>query len=139
MNFFKKVLSKKSEIRINRKCTSQFLKIGDRIKLRGGYVMKPLYLKNPPSNERTGQVIDFIYGQNKYSAAVIKLDHMITGEKITGEIAVIEPRHIGQCWECNRFNTVQIELCDFIPENKSWEDRKQGEWLEIAASWEILS
>ncbi len=109
------------------------LNIGDKIELSGGYDFEISYLKNPPADKRTGRVIQFITGQNKTPAAVAKLDQIISGDKITGDIVVLELRYQGATWTDNTF-TVHIELCDFIPDNKPWKDRKQGEWVEAAAT-----
>ena len=108
------------------------LQVGDKIELSGGYDYDILYLKNPPASKRSGTVIQFIKGQNEEPAAVIKLDQKISGEKITGDIVVLELRHEGQTWQ--EPTPVHIELCDFMPENQTWKDRKQGEWVEAAAT-----
>lgn len=112
------------------------LEIGDKIELFGGYDYEPLFLRNPPADKRTGHVISFIKGQNENDAAVVKLDNKITGEKITGDIVVLEPRYVGQTW--NDPGPVHIELCNFTPENKQWKERRQGEWIEAAATLNIL-
>lgn len=112
------------------------LQIGDKIELAGGYDYDPIYLKNPPAKDRKGTVIQFIKGQNDEPAAVVKLDQKISGEKVTGDIAVLELRHVGQTWQ--EPTPVHIELCDFIPEDKTWKDRKQGEWIEAAASVKLI-
>jgi len=112
------------------------LEVGDRIELFGGYDYDPLFLKNPPSDKRTGTVINFITGQNKSKAAVVKLDNKITGKNLTGEIAVLELRYADQTW--NDPSPVHIELCDFMPDDKSWKDRRQGEWVEAAATLRII-
>jgi hypothetical protein len=112
------------------------LQIGDKVELSGGYDYDPLYLKNPPASKRTGTVIQFIKGQNKNPAAVVKLDQTISGQKITGDIAILELRYEGQTWK--EPSPVHIELCDFIPENKTWKERKQGEWIEAAATVAVL-
>lgn len=112
------------------------LQIGDKIELSGGYDYDPLYLKNPSASKRTGTVIQFIKGQNEKPAAVIQLDQKISGQKVTGDIAVLELRYEGQTWE--NPTPVHIELCDFIPENKTWKKRKQGEWIEAAATVTLL-
>jgi hypothetical protein len=108
------------------------LQVGDKIELSGGYDYDILYLKNPPASKRSGTVIQFIKGQNEEPAAVVKLDQKISGEKITGDIVVLELRHEGQTWQ--EPTPVHIELCDFMPQDKTWKDRKQGEWVEAAAT-----
>jgi hypothetical protein len=110
---------------------SQPLQVGDKIELSGGYDYDPLYLKNPPASKRSGTVIQFINGQNDTPAAVVKLDQRISGEKVTGDIVILELRHVGQTWQ--EPTPVHIELCDFMPEDKTWKDRRQGEWVEAAA------
>jgi len=111
---------------------------GDRIQLSGGYDMDPLYLKDPPSGNRTGQVLKFIKGQNETQAAVVKLDYQIKGEKVTGDIMILEPRYVGQNWQDDGLGPVHIELCDFIPDDIEWKNRRKGEWIEAAASWKII-
>ena len=112
------------------------LKIADRIELFGGYDYDPLFLKNPPADKRTGTVINFIAGQNQSKAAVVRLDNKFTGNKITGDIAVLELRYVDQTWSDK--SPVHIELCDFMPDDKSWKDRRQGEWVEAAATLRII-
>lgn len=109
------------------------INIGDKIELSGGYDFEISYLKNPRADKRTGKIIQFIAGQNKTPAVVAKLDQIISGDKIKGDIVVLELRHQDATWTDDSF-TVQIELCDFIPDNKPWKDRKQGEWVESAAT-----
>lgn len=111
------------------------LEVGDSIELFGGYDYDPLFLRNPPSDKRTGKVISFIKGQNSNDAAVVKLDYKISGQKITGDILVLEPRYVGQTWF--EPSPVHIELCDFMPEDKQWKERRQGEWIEAAATLKI--
>jgi hypothetical protein len=111
------------------------LEQGDRIKFIGGYDPEPLYLKYPPNNERIGKVIKFIPGQNEENAAVVKLDSPITAEGITGDILILELRHVGQTWHTE--GPVHIELCNFMPEDTAWKERKQGLWIESHASFKI--
>lgn len=112
------------------------LQVGDRIELSGGYDYEPIYLRNPPSSSRRGTIIQFIKGQSEESAAVVKLDQTISGEKITGDIVVLELRHVGQTWQ--NPTPVHVELCDFMPEDKAWKDRRQGEWVEAAALVKLI-
>lgn len=113
------------------------LKVGDRIELSGGYDFDPDYLKFPPATKRIGTVIAFIEGQGEKPAAVVKLDEKILGKVIKGDIVILEIRHSGETWQ-NPL-AVHIELCDFIPENKTWKNRKQGEWIEAAASISLIN
>lgn len=112
------------------------LQVGDKIELSGGYDYEPIYLKNPHATYRSGMIIQFIKGQNEEPAAVVKLDNKISGEKVTGDIVVLELRYVGQTWQ--EPTPVHIELCDFMPEDKTWKDRQQGEWVEAAASVKLI-
>jgi len=112
------------------------LKVGDSIELYGGYDYDPLYLKNPTANKRAGVVIQFIPGQNSTPAAVVRLSEKIKGDSISGNILVLELRYVGQTW--TNPTPVGIELCDFIPEKKSWKNRRQGEYIEAAATVKIV-
>src|SRR5687767_6557922 len=72
------------------------LQIGDKIELSGGYDYDPLFLKNPPATKRAGTVIKFIKGQNESTAAVVQLNERVSGQTITGDIAILELRYEGQ-------------------------------------------
>lgn len=113
------------------------LKVDYRVELFGGYDFDPLFLKNPPAEKRTGKVIKFIKGQNKRPAVVLQLDEKITGKKITGNVVVLELRYVDQTWQDP--SSVHIELCDFFPEDIEWKDRRQGEWIEAAATLRVVS
>lgn len=112
------------------------LQVGDKIELSGGYDFDPIYLRKPQASKRGGTIIQFIQGQNIQPAAVVKLDQKISGQKITGDIVVLELRHVGQTWQ--EPTPVHIELCDFMPEDKAWKHRKQGEWVEAAATVKLI-
>ena len=110
------------------------LNIGDKIELTGGYDYDPIYLNKPSASKRAGEIIQFIKGQNTTDAIVVKLGVVISGEKLSGDIVVLELRQVGSNW-LDQKPIVHIELCDFIPENKTWKDRRQGEWVEAAATF----
>ena len=110
---------------------SDSLKVGDHIRLDGGYDIEPKWLAG--KGYYTGTVINFIPGQNKTQAAVVRLDQAITVDGISGDILVLELRYEGAKWE--RQETVHVELCNFMPESKSWKFRKQGLWVESHATY----
>jgi len=107
------------------------LKVGDKVRLSGGYEMEPKWLVG--ESFYTGTVIEFILGQNKTSAAVVKLDRDITFDDTTGDIVILKLRYEGAEWK--RSETVHVELCSFVPEAATWESRKQGRWIESHASY----
>jgi hypothetical protein len=107
------------------------LELGSRVKLSGGYDFEPTWLSGRASV--TGEVAAFIPGQNDMPAAVIKLDAPITADGVTGDILVLELRYVGAVWDAS--GVVHVELCDFSPEAKRWQDRRQGKWVESHASY----
>ena len=109
------------------------MKVGDTIKLYGGYDYEPEWLGK--KDHQLATVIKFIPGQDSEPAAVVKLSQPITVESVTGEILVLELRHEGAKWF--KKGTVHIELCNIIPDAVRWQDRKQGLWVEAAASYAV--
>jgi hypothetical protein len=49
---------------------------------------------------------------------------------------VPELRYAGAKWE--ETGTVHVELCDFEPQAKSWQDRKKGKWVDSHATYRRL-
>ncbi len=107
------------------------LKVGDHIWLSGGYDPDPEWLNG--NKGYWGTVDSFIPGQGEEPAAVIRLDRRITVKNVTGDILVLELRWKGAKWGDR--GAVHIELCDFLPEEKPWKDRKQGIWVESHAEY----
>jgi len=96
--------------------------------------MDPKWLNN--KQHHTGVVKAFIPGQNDSPAAVVELDEHITFDEIKGNIIVLELRYVGAKWKKSQI--VHVELCDFVPEEKTWKDRKQGKWVESHASYKRI-
>jgi hypothetical protein len=107
------------------------LRAGDRVRLSGGYDMEPAWLSGEAHIE--GTVDGFIPGQNAVPAAVITLDEPITALGAVGRTLVLELRYEGAGWAPTE--TVHVELCDFAPEPKRWQDRRQGKWVESHATY----
>jgi len=105
---------------------------GDRIRLFGGYEMHPVWLCG--ADQYIGTVESFMPGQNEAPATLVRLDHPITVDGVTGELVVLELRYVGAVW--SEMGTVHVELCDFLPELKAWSKRRQGKWVESNASYE---
>lgn len=108
---------------------SDTLQIGDRIRLSSGYDIEPKFLQGKA--ELFGTVSRFIPGQNENPAAVVELDSPISADGVTGNTLVLELRYKGASWV--ESNTVHIELCDFDPEPKAWQQRRHGKWIESHA------
>jgi hypothetical protein len=118
-----------------KKLEKQRLEVGHRVYLSGGYNMKPAWLGD--SDGYSGEVIAFIPGKNEKSAAVVNLDSPIQVEKVRGNIVVLELRFAGEEW--SESEVVNVELCDFMPEAKRWQDRRQGLWVESHADYKIIN
>ncbi len=110
------------------------LRIGNRLKLSGGYDMDPKWLGG--GTGYLGKVIAFIPGQDEQPAVVVRLEHPITVEGITGDIVVLELRFVGAAWK--EIGTVHVELCDFVPAVATWKGRKQGKWIESHATYTVV-
>lgn len=117
------------------RCVALTLRPGDRLQLSGGYSPNPEWLSGRDLVE--GTVAEFIPGQNDDLAAVIKLDSPISADGVTGDVLVLELRFAEMTWTAK--GSVHIELCDFWPEAKRWEDRRQGKWVEAGATYQRLS
>ena len=114
---------------------SDTLQVGDRVRVGGGYDAGSTWL--PAGQWRAGTLVEFIPGRNDTPNAVIKLDAPIAAEGVTGDILVLKLRYVGANWDSTE--TVHVELCDFRPEPKKWEDRRQGKWVESHATYERLT
>jgi len=106
------------------------LEIGDLVRLSGGYDFEPEWLAGAESV--TGSVVAFVPGQNENPAAVINLDEPLSYKNLTGSILVLELRYADTNW--GKTQTVQVELCDFMPEQISWRTRRKGQWTESHAT-----
>jgi hypothetical protein len=112
----------------------QELRIGDRVRLGGGYDMEPKWLNG--KEHYTGTVEAFIPGQNDTPAAIVELDEVAVCDDTRGSIVVLELRYVDAMWTSSE--AVHVELCDFVPEAKSWNNRKQGKWVESHARYEKI-
>ena len=121
--------------------TVQELRVGDRIWVGGGHSNHPAWLVDGDAYD--GRVVEFIPGQNEKPAAVVELESevvlpagAIEGEEgeVRGRFVVLELGHVGTDWSTPS-PRINVELCDFRPEAKRWQDRRQGVWVESHASY----
>ena len=111
------------------------LVVGDRVRLFGGYDMVPTWLGD--RDEVFGVVERFIPGQNEQPAVIVRLDEELTVGEVTGEVVVLELGHLGTDWSTPE-PRIHVELCDFEPEPRRWQERRQGAWVESHASYQLL-
>ena len=95
--------------------------VGDRLTIGGGYDQEPEWLSG--NGSVTGTLASFIPEKNG-DAVVVQLDEPLTAKGVTGRIVVLSLRYDGATW--GPTETVHVELCDFAPESKPWEERRQG-------------
>ena len=107
------------------------LQVGDRVRLAGGYDQEPRWLSGKPFVE--GVVAGFISGQGSKPAAVIRLDAPLRVQAMSGKTLILELRYADAKWAWTE--TVHVELCDFSPEPKRWQERRQGQWVESHATY----
>jgi hypothetical protein len=110
------------------------LKVGDRVRLFGGYSHPPEWLNGKEAHH--GACVAFIPGQNAQPAAVIELDAPASFQGSSGSFVVLELRYVGARWK--RHETVHAELCSSAPENKPSKERKHGLWVESHASYQVV-
>jgi hypothetical protein len=122
------------------------LRPGDRVRVFGGYDADPAWLAADPAGYR-GEVIEFIPGQGNQPAAVVELDTQLVlpagagavqGTEVRGRYLVLELGHVGADWATPTPRT-HVELCDFRPIARSWEERTHGSWVESHATYEVLA
>jgi hypothetical protein len=123
------------------------LQVGDRIWVGGGYDTNPDWMAaRRDGGGYPGTVIEFIPGQNDKPAPVVELDEelvlpngagAVEGREVRGRFLVLELGHVGTDWATHRPRT-HVELCDFRPEPKRWQERQQGVWVESHATWDYI-
>lgn len=114
---------------------SHALHVGDRVEVFGGYEANPDWSKG--HGTLVGEVLKFIPGQNKEPALVLRISPSIESQGVAGDVLILELRYAGATWATE--GIVHLELCDFMPEDKSWSDRQQGQWIESHAKYRLLA
>jgi hypothetical protein len=123
------------------------LTVGDRVFVYGSYGFEPDWLAaSGGRGGYHGRVVEFIAGQNDKPAAVVQLDSELVlpdgtagavGVEVRGRFLVLELAWVDHDWT-KRPTRVHVELCDFRPDPKRWQDRRQGAWVESHALYEIV-
>lgn len=111
------------------------LRVGEEVIVFGGYDMDPMWLTGDASNHGfSGVVVAFIPGQNQSAAAVVRFHRTVSTARGDGDYAVLEFGHQGATWS-DPTPRIHVELCDFEPAHRRWNERRQGVWVESHASW----
>ncbi len=124
---------------IKRFIKRQRLKIGDRVKLFGGYRIPPEWLCG--NEAYYGTVISFIKGPFKKLDAAVKLDKKITYANLSGDIIVLTLRYTDATWR--KGEIVHIHLFDSLPDEKDWSNLNEEKWqathVESHACYRIVA
>jgi hypothetical protein len=123
------------------------LQVGDRVWVGGGYDSDPTWMAAAGDDlGYRGTVLEFIPGQNLQPAAVIKLDDKIIlpegagaarRQELRGTFLVLELGHEGTDWATRR-PRIHVELCDFRPDSRQWQERRKGVWGLVARNVRLL-
>jgi len=108
------------------------LRVGDRVRLGGGYDMEPKWLNG--KSAYFGQCVGFIPGQNGQSAAVVQLETAITFDGVTGSFVVLRLRYVGARWA--KGEVVHVELFSSLPTSLQ-DPSTRGLWVESHASYRV--
>ena len=113
------------------------LKIGDKVEISGGYDYEIRWLRNIEAGKVQG-IVKAIFGKEEAKTnAIVELPEKIRVDDFNGKFLVLSTRYEKQ--EITEISgTVHLELCDFYPETKPWEERNQGEWIESHASYKRI-
>lgn len=113
------------------------LKLGDRVKLWGGYSTKPEWLKGREAYY--GEVVGFISGPYGNKDAIVELEEEIRYSDIKGKVLVLTLRYKDAVW--GKGEIVHLHLLDSIPQGDKWCVDKDG-WeknhIESHASYRIV-
>jgi len=116
------------------------LQPGHRVRLFGGYDMKPPWLRDRDSYNAT--VLKFFdngiekrTGDERLSA-VIEFDELVSFEGLQGKYGVIFGRWEGQRWE--KQGVVHVYLTDHEISGSSELDKLHSRWMESHASYECI-
>jgi hypothetical protein len=121
--------------------------VGDRVFVYGSFGFEPDWLAaSGGRGGYDGRVVEFIPGRSDRPAAVVDLDnelvlpngvHGTEGREVHGRFLVLELAWVNHDWT-KRPTRVLVELCDFRPDPKRWQDRRQGSYVESHARYSIV-
>ena len=110
------------------------LKVGDRVRLTGGYEPEPKWLCGQDFYE--GEVITFLSIKEETPLAVVRLDKPISFNKITGDILVLKLRYVDASW--HETAIVQAYLYDFVPKDPVFLHCDSPNYIESHVSYDVI-
>lgn len=114
-----------------RRLLGKSLRVGDRIRLSGGYDANPSWLGSRISID--GEVLNFIADEPSPSA-IVRLDEPLSTENLTSNTVGLRLRYQGARW--TRSEIVHVELLPDSPGASGSGER--GNWIESHASYCIV-
>ena len=138
LNTYKLQLSSlQQQVKMLEKHVIKELNVGDQVEISGGYDYEIRWFKNIEAGKVQG-IVRAIFGKEESKTNVIvELPEKIKVDDFNGKYLVLSARYEKQ-ENTETSGTVHLELCDFYPESKSWEERKHGEWIESHAYYKRI-
>jgi hypothetical protein len=103
------------------------MKTGDRVFVSSGS-MAPKWLTGGRRG-LCGVLERFVPGQNDVPAAVVKLDEPLEVDGARGQYLQLDLRYVGRTWD-EPMAVASAELCDFLPDDRPWQERPRGFGIE---------
>lgn len=111
------------------------MRAGDRVRLYGGYDAPVPWLGG--KEERTGTCIGFLSEEDKRTTAVVELDEPVACKGTTGKHVLLRLRYVGARWA--KREIVHVELCDFLPDERTHKEKKRGVWVESHSNYAVVA
>jgi hypothetical protein len=70
-------------------------------------------------------------------SSFLKVPGQLKGTNSEEPFLVLELGHEGTDWATRR-PRIHVELCDFRPEPRQWEERRKGVWVESHATYDYM-
>jgi hypothetical protein len=113
--------------------TRRTLKVGDRVRIYGGYQVPPQWLGT--AEAVYGTVLAFVPSESapRRSDAVVRLEQPLAFMRARGNIMIMSLRYVNQRWR--RHGVVHLELYGAVPASPG--ERREDAWIESHAKYEI--
>ena len=117
-----------------RRALSPRLRVGDRVRLSGGYEHEPKWLG--ARNAIDGEVLRFVARGGSKESAIVKLSTTLSADGISYDHVALDLRFKGAHW--GKREVVHVEVLDQLPDLNQ-QSNVRGKWVESHASYEVLA
>lgn len=114
------------------KLLGRSLRVGDRVRLAGGYDVEPQWLGG--RSACFGECVTFMRWKETRLAAVVRLDEPLTFDSVSGAYVVLRLRHVGARWANQE--TVHLELFAHAPDTPPALTTRSV-WIESHANYRV--